>query len=71
MALLFWLRGQRAFPVTSVEPSIIQDAIVAGEGTPSPMLSIAGLKFEGTPTPLQHDSDNKVTCRNDLPTLRM
>jgi fatty acid synthase subunit alpha len=35
------LRGQQAFPVTSVEPSIIQDAIVGGEGTPSPMLSVA------------------------------
>ena len=31
------LRGQQAFPVTSVEPSIVQDAIVGGEGTPSPM----------------------------------
>ena len=37
------LRGQQAFPVTSVEPSIVQDAIAGGEGTPSPMLSIAGL----------------------------
>ena len=36
------LRGQQAFPVTSVEPSIVQDSIVGGEGTPSPMLSIAG-----------------------------
>ena len=33
------LRGQQAFPVTSVEPSIIQDSIVGREGTPSPMLS--------------------------------
>ena len=40
------LRGQRAFPVTSVEPSIVQDAIVGGEGTPSPMLSIAGLTLK-------------------------
>jgi fatty acid synthase subunit alpha len=40
------LRGQQAFPVTSVEPSIVQDAIVGGEGTPSPMLSIAGLTFK-------------------------
>ena len=40
------LRGQEAFPVTSVEPSIVQDAIVGGEGTPSPMLSVAGLTFK-------------------------
>ena len=40
------LRGQHAFPVTSVEPSIVQDAIVGGEGTPSPMLSIAGLTLK-------------------------
>ena len=33
------LRGQQAFPVTSVEPSIVQDSIVGREGTPSPMLS--------------------------------
>jgi fatty acid synthase subunit alpha len=42
------LRGhwQQAFPVTSVEPSIVQDAIVGGEGTPSPMLSVAGLTLK-------------------------
>ena len=40
------LRGQQAFPVTSVEPSIVQDAIAGGEGTPSPMLSIAGLTLK-------------------------
>jgi fatty acid synthase subunit alpha len=45
MALLF-RRGQQAFPVTSVEPSIVQDAIVGGEGTPSPMLSVAGLTLK-------------------------
>ena len=40
------LRGQQAFPVTSVEPSIVQDAIAGGEGTPSPMLSVAGLTLK-------------------------
>ena len=40
------LRGQQAFPVTAVEPSIVQDAITGGEGTPSPMLSIAGLTLK-------------------------
>lgn len=39
MALLFRL-------VTSVESSIVQDAIVGREGTPSPMLSIAGLTLK-------------------------
>jgi fatty acid synthase subunit alpha, fungi type len=37
------LRGQEAFPITSIEPSIVQDAIEGGEGTPSPMLSVTGL----------------------------
>ena len=40
------LRGQQAFPVASVEHSFVQDAIVGGEGTPSPMLSIAGLTLK-------------------------
>jgi fatty acid synthase subunit alpha len=40
------LRGQQAFPITSVEPSIVQDAISGGEGTPSPMLSVAGLTLK-------------------------
>ena len=40
------LRGQQAFLVTSVEPSIIQDAIVGGEGTPSPVLSVTGLTLK-------------------------
>jgi fatty acid synthase subunit beta len=40
------LRGQQAFPVASVEHSIVQDAVVCGEGTPSPMLSIAGLTLK-------------------------
>jgi fatty acid synthase subunit alpha len=35
------LKGQQAFPLTSVKPNIVQDAILGGEGTPSPMLSIA------------------------------
>ena len=37
------LRGQEAFPLLSLEPSIIKDSIDGGEGTPSPMLSVAGL----------------------------
>lgn len=37
------LRGQEAFPVLAVEPSIVSDAIDGGEGQPSPMLNVAGL----------------------------
>jgi fatty acid synthase subunit alpha len=40
------LRGQQAFPVTSLEPSIVQDAISGGEGNPSPMLSVTGLSLK-------------------------
>ncbi|KAG8974078.1 3-oxoacyl-[acyl-carrier-protein] synthase, partial [Tulasnella sp. 427] len=37
------LRGQEAFPILAVEPSIVSDAIDGGEGQPSPMLNVAGL----------------------------
>ena len=40
------LRGQQAFPVLALEPSIVQDAIDGGEGSPSPMLSITGLSLK-------------------------
>jgi fatty acid synthase subunit alpha len=40
------LRGQQAFPITSLEPSIVQDSIKGGEGTPSPMLSVTGLALK-------------------------
>ena len=40
------LRGQQAFPVLALEPSIIQDAVDGGEGTPSPMLLITGLQLK-------------------------
>ncbi|TFK33214.1 fatty acid synthase [Crucibulum laeve] len=40
------LRGQQAFPVVSLEPSIVQDSIDGGEGTPSPMLSVTGLALK-------------------------
>jgi len=47
------LRGQQAFPVTSVEPNIVQDAILGG----APLVQCCPLllDFEGTPTPLQQD----------------
>lgn len=40
------LRGQQAFPITALKPSIVQDSIQGGEGTPSPMLSITGLALK-------------------------
>ncbi|KAJ3540249.1 hypothetical protein NM688_g6254 [Phlebia brevispora] len=39
-------RGQLSFPVLALEPSIIQDAIEGGEGTPTPMLSVTGLSLK-------------------------
>jgi fatty acid synthase subunit alpha, fungi type len=45
---LFWsgMRGQEAFPVVALEPTMVQDAIEGGEGIPSPMLSVAGLELK-------------------------
>lgn len=40
------LRGQQAFPVTAIDPTIVQDAVDGGEGTPSPMLSVTGLSLK-------------------------
>ena len=40
------LRGQEAFPVLSLEPSIVQDSIEGGEGLPSPMLAVTGLALK-------------------------
>jgi hypothetical protein len=49
-----------------VEPSIVQDAIVGGEGTPSPMLSVAGLTLKEL-KPRQRD---KPTSPSYLPASR-
>ncbi|EIW57289.1 fatty acid synthase [Trametes versicolor FP-101664 SS1] len=40
------LRGQQAFPVLALEPSIVQDSVEGGEGAPSPMLSVTGLPLK-------------------------
>ncbi|KAJ6018409.1 hypothetical protein N7522_001873 [Penicillium canescens] len=42
LIMLFWigLRSQQAYPHTSIAPSMLQDSIENGEGTPTPMLSI-------------------------------
>lgn len=39
------VRGQEAFPVLALEPSIVADTIEGGEGTPTPMLNVAGLSL--------------------------
>jgi fatty acid synthase subunit alpha, fungi type len=39
------MRAQSAFPVVSLEPSIVADCVEGGEGTPSPMLSVVGLSL--------------------------
>ena len=39
-------RAQIAFPVVSLEPSIIADSVEGGEGVPSPMLTVVGLNFK-------------------------
>ena len=39
-------RAQVAFPVVSLEPSIIADSVEGGEGVPSPMLTVVGLNLK-------------------------
>ncbi|KAJ6628615.1 hypothetical protein B0H10DRAFT_1750735, partial [Mycena sp. CBHHK59/15] len=65
------LRGQQAFPVVALEPSIVDDSIEGGEGAPSPMLSVTGLKLaelEGhikkTNTHLPENSKLNVSLHN-------
>lgn len=45
ITILFWIgsRSQQAYARTSLAPSILQDSIEHGEGTPTPMLSIRDL----------------------------
>ncbi|RDX43283.1 hypothetical protein OH76DRAFT_1545029, partial [Lentinus brumalis] len=40
------LRGQQAFPVLALEPSIVQDSVIGGEGSPSPKRSVTGLSLK-------------------------
>lgn len=45
ITILFWIgcRSQQAYPRTSLAPSVLQDSIENGEGTPTPMLSVREL----------------------------
>ncbi|RDW64070.1 fatty acid synthase-like protein subunit beta [Coleophoma crateriformis] len=48
LTILFWIgsRSQQAYPRTSLAPSVLQDSVDNGEGTPTPMLSIRDLSQE-------------------------
>ena len=48
LIMLFWIgaRSQQAYPRTSLAPSTLQDSLEAGEGTPTPMLSVRDLSRE-------------------------
>lgn len=45
ITVLFWIgsRSQQAYPRTSLAPSILQDSVEHGEGSPTPMLSVRDL----------------------------
>ncbi len=45
ITILFWIgsRSQQAYPRTSLAPSILQDSVENGEGSPTPMLSVRDL----------------------------
>jgi fatty acid synthase subunit beta len=65
------LRGQQAFPVVALEPSIVEDSIEGGEGAPTPMLSVTGLKLaelevhiKKTNTHLAENSQLSVSLHN-------
>lgn len=52
LTILFWIgsRSQQAYPRTSLAPAVLQDSIDAGEGVPTPMLSIRDLTREAVQT---------------------
>ena len=59
LTLLFWigLRSQQVFPQTAMVPSLINESINAGEGSPTPMLSIRELSEDALQQ--QIDSTNQ------------
>lgn len=48
LTILFWIgaRSQQAYPRTSLAPNVLQDSIDAGEGAPTPMLTVRDLSRE-------------------------
>ena len=59
-------RAQAAFPVVSLEPSIIADSVEGGEGVPSPMLTVVGLNLRD----LERHVDTPLQTYPALPNLR-
>ncbi|KAI8824957.1 uncharacterized protein EV422DRAFT_605412 [Fimicolochytrium jonesii] len=47
LALLYWLgvRSQRACPVITLNPRILQDSLAHQEGVPTPMLAVNGVRY--------------------------
>lgn len=45
LTILFWIgcRSQQAYPRTSLAPSVLQDSVEHGEGTPTPMFAVRDL----------------------------
>ena len=56
LTILFWigLRSQEVFPQTALAPSLIKESIMAGEGSPRPMLSVRQISEDI----LQHQIDS-------------
>lgn len=48
LVILFWLglRAELAFPLTTINPNILQDSLDNGEGIPTPMLNVSGITIE-------------------------
>ena len=59
-------RAQVAFPVVSLEPSIVSDSVEGGEGVPSPMLTVVGLNLKDLERHVtatnKHLADNSKLC---------
>lgn len=55
------MRGQEAFPVLALEPSIVQDCIDGGEGEPTPMLSVTNLSLDVLQPHLDATNDHLPT----------
>ncbi|RMZ83358.1 hypothetical protein DV737_g1656, partial [Chaetothyriales sp. CBS 132003] len=73
ITMLFWIgmRSQQAYPRTSLAPSILQDSLEAGEGTPTPMLSVRDLgqaqlqeHIDATNEHLPHDRHVAISLIN-------
>lgn len=73
LGLLFWIgtRAQQVFPLTTLNPTILEDSINNNEGNPTPMLAVTGLResqvlkhLEETNSHLTPDRQIEVTLHN-------